>query len=311
MKKTLSLFAALLWIILPLRAQVSEIGPYTISHPAPGVIHIEDANSSNPSGVHTDAAGKNTGQNNCSDMYLITGKDKVLLVDLSNFIKWDTSAISSLKSIVRNAAGGKKVYITVTHNHGDHLGMLPAFKDDPAITFWIPDNEFRGKEIFPSKRTIFFPENASLDLGGDYVINSLELPGHTPHSTVFFLKGKNLLFSGDAIGSGNGVWLFNAESFISYRESIKKLTDYINNPSNRVNSNDLIIFGGHFWQKGKKEKLTAQYVYDMKTLIEKIIQGTASEEKVNFNRNYLDTNFSYGSAVITWNKADAEKYSKK
>lgn len=303
------LIAALLLVVLPSGAQTWEKGPYTVSQLSEGVLHIEDANSINPAGVHTDAAGKQTGQNNCSDMYLIVGKDKILLIDLSNFINWDSTAESSLRSIIRTLAGQRKVIITVTHNHGDHLGMLPAFKDDTGITFWIPEEEFRGKNIFPKDRTTFFTKNASIDLGGGNIVNSLELPGHTPHSTVFFLRGRNILFSGDAIGSGSGVWLFNRESFISYRESINILADYIQDSKNGVNEQKLIIYGGHYWQKGKKKDLDAQYVSDMKTLIEKIGQGTATEEKVNFNRSYLDTNFSYGTAVITWNKDDAEKYS--
>ncbi len=31
----------------------------------------------------------------------------------------------------------------VTHNHGDHLGMLPAFTDDRKAGFWVPEAEFK------------------------------------------------------------------------------------------------------------------------------------------------------------------------
>lgn len=302
------LFAAALSLyFLPSQAQKTEIGPFTITMLTPGVIHIEDANKSNPSGIHTDADGKITGLNNCSDMYLVAGKDKILLIDLSNFIKWDTSAIRSLRSIVYSEKVRKDLFITVTHFHGDHTGMLPAFKDDTNAVFWIPAEEFKGKEIFPGERTIPFPENASLDLGGGYIINSFEVPGHSPHSTIFFLKGKNLVFTGDAIGSGNGVWLFSYDSFMLYKESIKKLIKYILDPANEVDAEKLIIYGGHYWQKGKMEKLTGKYIFDMQTLIDKIGEGKADEEKVTYNK-YLDTNFRYGTATITWNKADAVKY---
>ncbi|MDP4224481.1 MAG: MBL fold metallo-hydrolase [Bacteroidota bacterium] len=302
------LTAALVLVLSPSRSQTTEKGPYTVSQLAPGVKHIEDANKSNPAGMHIDTDGKTTGMNNCSDMYLVQGKDKILLIDLSNFIKWDTSAISSLRSIVYSAKGNRDLFITVTHNHGDHLGMLPAFKDDPEARFWIPAEEFSGREVFPKDRTIAFPERASLDLGGGYVINSLELPGHTAHSTIYFLKDKNLVFTGDAIGSGNGVWLFSHDSFLSYRESIRKLIKYIQDPFNKIDPGKLVIYGGHYWQKGDRVKLTAQYVFDMQTLIEKIGEGKADEEKVSYNK-YLDTNFKYGTATITWNKADELKYS--
>ena len=298
------------FVILSLQsqAQPTEKGPYTISQLVPGIIHIEDANKSNPSGIHYDADGKITGLNNCSDMYLIGGKDKILLIDLSNFIKWDTTAVSSLRSIVYSEKNNRKFIITLTHNHGDHLGMLPAFKDDPEASFWIPAEEFKGRDVFPQDRTTAFTDKTSLDLGGGFVINSLEIPGHTAHSTILFLKGKNLVFTGDALGSGNGVWLFSYNNFISYNESIDKLIKYIEDPVNEIDTKKLTIYGGHSWQKGKLEMLTSQYIYDMQTLIKMIGEGKAIEEKTTYNK-YLDTNFRYGTATITWNKADALKYS--
>jgi hypothetical protein len=60
-------------------------------------------------------------------------------------------------------------------------------------------------------------------------------------------------------------------------------------------------------KKVKRKKLTAQYIFDMQTLIDKIGEGKADEEKTTYNK-YLDTNFRYGTATITWNKADAVKY---
>jgi len=302
--------AVIVLFTLNSNAQPVERGPYTVTEIGPGVLHIEDSNGSNPAGIHLDKNGKAAGLNNCSDVYLVEGSEKILLIDLSNFIKWDSTAISSLRSIVYSAKGNKQLYITVTHFHGDHTGMLPAFKDDPGATFWIPGEEFRGFDIFPAGRTISFPEKASLDLGGGYLIKTFEVPGHSPHSTIFFLNGKNLVFTGDAIGSGNGVWLFSTDSFIAYKASIDRLIEYIRDPGNGIDAGKLVIYGGHFWQKGKVEKLGCQYIFDMQTLIERIGQGTAEAEKVNYNK-YLDTNFKYGTATITWNKADADKYSGK
>ncbi len=312
MKNFFSLFWTIFVVLFPafLIAQPVEKGPYTVTEITRGVFHIEDFNRSNPAGIHMDKDGMPAGLNNCSDMYLVEGKDKILLIDLSNLIKWDSTAVSSLRSIVYSARGRKQLYITVTHFHGDHTGMLPAFKDDPEATFWIPREEFRGKDIFPAGRTMAFSENASLDLGGGYIINSFEVPGHSPHSTIFFLKGKDLVFTGDAIGSGNGVWLFSYKSFIAYKASIDRLINYIRDPGNGIDTGKLVVYGGHYWQKGKTEKLSSQYIFDMQTLVEKIGQGSAEEEKVTYNK-YLDTNFRFGAATITWNKADADKYSGK
>jgi glyoxylase-like metal-dependent hydrolase (beta-lactamase superfamily II) len=305
MKKAALALFLLLCPVLP--AQTRVVGPYTLHPIIPGVTRIEDANRSNPAGIHLGADDKPTGFNNCSDMYLVVGGDKALLIDLSNFITWDATAVTSLQAIVRQEIGTRKLFVTVTHNHSDHLGMLPAFKDHRNVTFWIQTAEFEGRNLFPADRTIPIATSPTLDLGNGFVVNALEVPGHTDHSTVFFLKGKNLLFSGDGIGSGGGVWLFSAAGFAKFRHGVDRLIAYIRTPANGIDESKLVILGGHYWQKRGEPKLTMQYILDMRTLIGEIKAGRAREEKVSFGK-YLDTDFIYGEAIITWNKADAEEF---
>lgn len=288
-------------------AQPREVGPYTVHPIIPGVMRIEDANRRNPAGIQRDAQGTVTGFNNCSDMYLIVGRDRALLIDLSNAIKWDDTAVASLQSLVGEEIGARNLHIAVTHYHGDHTGMLPAFQDNPAVTFWIQTDEFKGREIFPPERTVPIGGDSSLDLGGGFVVEALKIPGHTDHSTAYLLRGKNLMFTGDGLGSGNGVWFFSAEGFAQYRRTVDRLITHIRTPANGIDESQLVIFGGHYWQKREKEKLTMQYLLDMQKLIGDIKAGTAREERVTFGP-YLNTNFISGEATITWNKADAERF---
>ena len=283
-------------------------GPYTVHTITEQVYRIEDANESNPPGAVMGDDGQLVSMNNCSDMYLITGGKKGLLIDLSNNVKWDATATESLRSLVYGLLGDRELVITVTHNHGDHLGMLPAFADDSRASFWIPGEEFGGSELFPAQRTTWFPAGASLDLGGDVVVNTLEIPGHTLHSTIFFLKGRDLVFTGDAIGSGSGVWLFNEESFYTYIKSIDLLISYIENTANHMHPDQLRIFGGHFWQGKYPEGLPARYIYDMRTLIGEMKKGTAKMEDMSTFISFLDTNFSYGIATISWNRQAAFRF---
>jgi hydroxyacylglutathione hydrolase len=289
-------------------SQSMEKGPYTVYAIAGNVYRIEDANETNPAGVVTGDDGQLISMNNCSDMYLVVGEEKGLLIDLSNQIKWDTTAIESLRSLVYDHLGDKALYITITHQHGDHLGMLPAFSGDPGATFWVPGNEFGKSNLFPDKRTEFFKENGSLDLGGGLVVKTLEVPGHTDHSTIFFMSGSNLAFTGDAIGSGSGVWLFNEESFYTYIASVEQLISYIEDTDNHIDKDKLRIFGGHFWQGKDPAGLPVQYLYDMRTLIGEMKKGTAATEEMSSFISFLDTNFTYGMATITWNREAAEKF---
>jgi glyoxylase-like metal-dependent hydrolase (beta-lactamase superfamily II) len=286
-------------------------GPYTLTLLADGVFNIVDGNDSNPCGVHVDEAGQMTGMNNCSDMYLVLGKGKALLIDLSNSaerITWETTATESLQAIVDDHIGKRNLIITVTHSHGDHTGMLPAFKDNPDVKFWIPGEEFSRMPIFPEERTTYFAENESLDLGGGVIINTFEVPGHTAHGTLYFIKDKNIVFSGDALGSGSGVWLFNADAFYNYIKGIDNLISYIEDPANTIDPEKLVIYGGHSWQVGDLGILTGQYIYDMRTLIDKIGEGTAESAPMTSQFGFLDTNFKYGTATITWNREAAEQY---
>ncbi|WP_321372450.1 MBL fold metallo-hydrolase [uncultured Draconibacterium sp.] len=290
-------------------SQSVQNGPYTVTEISENVYHFEDGNDKNPPGQIFGDDGQIVNSNNCSDMYLIVGGEKALLIDLSNAVKWDETATESLRSLVYDRVANKKFFITVTHNHGDHLGMLPAFADDTKANFWIPEKEFEGRDIFPAERTDFFAENASFDLGGGVVINTTEVPGHTAHSTLFFLQGKDVVFSGDAIGSGSGVWLFNDESFYTYKKSIDKLIEYIEDPSNNINTEQLRIYGGHNWQSKKLGKLSAQYIYDMRLLIQEMAKGEVETEAMSSSfLKFLDTNFKYGTATITWNEEAADRY---
>ena len=89
-----------------------ELGPYTVSVIGKNVWHIQDFNSANPAGETFDADGKLTHFNNCSDIYLLVGKEKALLIDLSNEINWADDAAESLRAIVWERAGGKPLTVT-------------------------------------------------------------------------------------------------------------------------------------------------------------------------------------------------------
>ena len=288
-----------------------EVGPYTVSVIEKNVYHIQDYNSANPAGETFDEEGKLVHFNNCSDIYLLVGEDEALVIDLSNAINWADNAGESLRSIISERAGDKPVTVTFTHSHGDHTGMLPAMLEVPGIRFAMPQEDFaRFADRIPEERSEFFREGKVFELGG-MTVETIAVPGHTPGSMVFYLDGHDLLFSGDAIGSGHGVWIFNEDGFYSYVSAVPHLIEWLED--HEVNLDKLQIYGGHYWQKDwldlpKGRELGMEYIRDMQALLNEMDSGTAATEPSNLGRNGLDTYFRHGEAIVTWSAEQAEQY---
>ena len=288
-----------------------ELGPYTVSVIEKNVYHIQDFNGSNPAGETFDAEGKLTHFNNCSDIYLLVGRKEALLIDLSNPVNWADNAAESLRAIVAKRCAGKPLTITFTHNHGDHTGMLPAFLDAPEVRFALPETDFaRLKDRFPEAQTRFYDEGEIFDLG-NMQVEAIEVPGHTDGSMVFLLLGHDLLFTGDAVGSGHGVWIFDENGFNNYVSAIHHLISVLQ--EREVSAERLQIYGGHYWQKDwldlpKGKELGMDYLDDMQALVREIESGTAATEPSNLGRPGLDTYFRHGNAIVTWSAAQAEQY---
>lgn len=290
-----------------------EIGPYTVSVIDKNVYHIQDYNSSNPAGEVFDAEGNKTHFNNCSDMYLIVSNEEALLIDLSNNIRWADDAAESLRQIVSERVDDKKLTITFTHNHGDHIGMMHAFIDDKDVMFALPEADFGlFSSRFPEGQYETINEGHIFDLGNSK-IEAIAVPGHTDGSMVFYMHGNNILFSGDAIGSGHGVWIFNSENYKKYSSAVPHLIEWLENPKNGVDVEKMRIYGGHYWQRDWLPELEGKemgmpYIRDMQQLINNIENGSATTEPSGLDHPTLDTYFRYGTAIIVWNKAQAEEY---
>ena len=278
-----------------------EVGPYTVTTLEKGVYDIEDSNSSNPAGNH------DGGMNNCSNMYLVLGKDKALLIDLSNNIKWADNAAESIRSIFYDLAGKREKIITITHVHGDHTGMMHAFVDDPEVSFFLPRKDFGNDTRFPEQRTTIIDEGYVFDLGG-VKVDAIDVQGHTPGSMVFYIEGKDILFSGDAVGSGNGVWIFSLDGYKQFEKGLANLLSFIEDPANKVDTDKLIIYGGHAWQKGDKPKLTMNYLTDLQAAVDDITAGKAKWEPYNSGMALLNANFIHGEGIITWNTSFYETF---
>ena len=288
-----------------------EVGPYTVSVIGQNVYHIQDYNSSNPAGEEFDADGNLTHFNNCSDIYLLVGEEKALMIDLSNPIDWAEDAAESLRSLVAERTEGKPLTITFTHEHGDHTGMLPTFVEDAEVNFTLPEGDFAWfAERYPDAKARFISEGEIFDLGG-MEVEAIAVPGHTNGSTAYLLKDQNLLFTGDAVGSGHGVWIFNEDGFNQYVTAVPYLIEFLR--EREVDPDALKVYGGHYWQKDwlnlpEGAELGMEYLLDMKELLDEMEAGTAATEPSNLGRPGLETYFRHGQAIVTWSAEQMEKY---
>jgi len=309
-------------------AEAVEVGPYTVDVISPYIWHIQDYNQSNPAGETFDEQGEKSHFNNCSDIYLLVGTERALMVDLSNEVKWDSTAVQSLRQLVSERVDCLPLTITFTHNHGDHTGMFSAYQNDTTVQFALPRIDFAHLvDNLPNGNYTLYDEGQDFDLG-NLVVHTVLVPGHTAGSMVFHVEGRDLLLTGDAVGSGHGVWIFNAEGFLLYRDAVPHLLSYIRNEENGIDTTNLRIFGGHYWQKdwmdttkvcsnapvlpplAEGEELGIGYLRDMQELVNQMEQGTAKVEPSHLNFANLDSYFVNGQAVVVWNAKEAKKIKK-
>jgi len=289
-----------------------EYGCYTATRVSDGLWHLQDCNTAFPAGPSTDSLG-NMRYNNVSDMYLVVGSEKALLIDLSNRIQWCDSADACLRHIVAERTAGKPLVITFTHNHGDHIGMLAAYLNDSAVSFLLPQNDFLPiADLFAEARSVnYYEEGYRFYLGGK-TVSTVEVPGHTRGSMVFVVDGEDILLTGDAIGSGHGVWIFDAEGFALYSQAVPHLMAYVRNPENGIDTTHLRILGGHYHQKDWEntepvDTLRMPYLTDMELAISEALDGTAETAPFEMQWRDMDTYFIHGSASIVAPKKAVEE----
>lgn len=305
-----------------------EFGPYTVEVLGEGVYHIEDGVEAYPPGFwYNEDGSRRTDENgnylnNCSDMYLIVGSEKALLIDLSNKIDRDGAA-AALVEIVEGLCAGLPYEIAITHGHPDHVGMWYAFAGK-GVKLNFPDGDYAAYMadaygLTEADLSPFTPGDATFDLGGRYV-GTVKVKGHTVSSTVFVLLGENMMFSGDAIGSGSGVWIWGAEGLANFKDGMASLISYIEASYDEVGRAALKVYSGHAWQYGKFVEggascLDWQYIQDMESCINLVSEGAWFAEDSGLVYSpwetpiaTLDCDFIYGTAAISATYAAACDY---
>ena len=140
------------------------------------------------------------------------------------------------------------------------------------------------------------------------MVEVLALPGHTPGSMIFLDRQNKCIYTGDAIGSGCGVWLqlFHSLDLKTYHTALQQTIDYLE----KQGVDDTWHFwGGHNQQEIQSKisaynKLDFVLMKDLEQLCLKLINSQITGIKnsaptFDDNQAYYA---SYGKAEIIYQK---------
>jgi len=203
--------------------------------------------------------------------YIIEGTDRALVIDTGMDACDIGAVIASFTALPYELA--------LTHGHGDHSMHCPKFGRvylDTADKPFLFGSRFEGQEVPDESTLVHISDGCTFELGG-VTVETIALPGHTPGSVLFADKVHKCVFTGDAFGSGCGVWM--------QVPMASDLSDYaaaLANAENRLREigvDDTWEFcGGHASQKYTSTVAPCnpprlEMMADMRALCEKLISG--------------------------------------
>ena len=172
--------------------------PYTVSEPLPGLYAIDEG------GVRS---------------FLIPGEKEALLID-SGFGRGDLAAqIAEISPL--------PVKLVHTHTDGDHTGCDAQFSQiflHPAeYDYWLRKSAGRGIDVgsFISRCSALW-EGDILSFG-EYKLEVVLIPGHTPGSIALLERGRRFLIGGDSVQNGAVFMFGEGRCMPAYLASMKKL----------------------------------------------------------------------------------------
>jgi hydroxyacylglutathione hydrolase len=237
-------------------------------------------------------------------MYLINGTHSLLI---------DTGMMEESILPVINGLGARDTELALTHAHIDHMYHADEFssvymhKND--IDAWhrqlgwyvnISALGFRRRiKRYETAGYHAVTEESQIDLG-DRQIKVIDAAGHTPGSCIYVDEYDRLLFTGDAVGSGSGAWMWMPGCYDvgRYMASLKKMIVELRPYQ------DYRFLGGHRRQGMQSEKypdaheLNMDVFIDMYSLCGDMLSGVARPSDSQRLFGITSYYYSCGSASL-------------
>lgn len=230
-----------------------------------------------------------------SSFYVVEGGERAAVIDTG------ITPGERILPVVRGLTD-KPLVLALTHAHIDHMHHMDEFD-----TVYMNHREFElseemlhmmmgGKQLKLAE-TIDIRTGSRIDLGGE-VLEVCEAAGHTPGSVVFWAQAQNLLFTGDAIGSGYGVWMQTpcATSLEEYRDSLVHLLRWLVERGGRMR-----FYGGHQMQQflsaavPSYNPLNLGLLADLIDLVDQLIRGEIVGRPSNVDKTFTTEPIFYAS----------------
>lgn len=194
------------------------------------------------------------------DAYLVIGSHSALMIDALETAAGVWDEVRRLTAL--------PVALAVTHGHCDHAGAaLDEFVQAGCTIYMDPADveplaQTSGRPISPEW---FTPFPDIIDLGG-VQLEVLSVVGHTMGSKVFLDRERALLFTGDAVGSGD-FWmqLSHSAPLSVFASELRRLMERV------AGLHDLAILPGHAYQQPRP--LGFFYLWDVQTACRNVLEG--------------------------------------
>ena len=219
-----------------------------------------------------------TGSNSNVDAYLIVGDKRALLVDS---LQDETTLYDEIRKITQ-----LPVDVVITHGHSDHAGASTKALHENGCAIYMDLRDLPILKSMSNANDNWFKDIQSgkvFDLGG-FSLEVITVPGHTPGSLVLLERDKQLLFTGDTIGSGY-FWmqLPHSLSLTIFLGSLKEMWEKVKS------FEKLLVYPGHRSQS--PVQLNLQYVKDTLTITENLVSGEWEGEDGEMSFGGMDMKF--------------------
>ncbi|MDE7011446.1 MAG: MBL fold metallo-hydrolase [Oscillospiraceae bacterium] len=208
-----------------------------------------------------------------SSFYVVEGAERAAVIDTG--ITPGGRVMPTVCSLT-----DKPPVLILTHAHIDHMHHMDEFEEvylcheDLALPPAYLQEMMGGKDLkLASTRDM--RTGTVIDLGGCGV-EICQVPGHTPGSVAVLDTRRDLLFTGDAIGSGYGVWMQvpGALPLEDYLRSLTGLMKWLVDRGGRMR-----FWGGHSYQQFQStlipnyNPLSMGLLADLIDLVDGVVRG--------------------------------------